>query len=241
MIPDCIAYNDSDPVVIERTSNSSEENTDCSFDDFNLRPAYVHRICDCLDRFKSREEALEFVKRFRLEFCDVIQFHEAVGDLMNSSICTEILWGILRVDQSAFSDYNVFQAIMSRVDCNFAYSVRWTCADCKDAYKTWVCNSKVLPYVSLKTPTSCVSLCHRVLQRCPYFLPGSDFQWSGQSAFECRDGQDGAGQDECFIPETTTAIPKKQTSPSAETKTATNSPVGSPTSSLVSGEADPGS
>lgn len=54
------------------------------------------------------------------------------------------------------------------------------------AYKEWICSNEVLSTMIEENKEPCRhTTCTKVLQRCPYFLPYTDNQWSGQSAFEC--------------------------------------------------------
>jgi hypothetical protein len=57
----------------------------------------------------------------------------------------------------------------------------------QEAYKEWLCSNVVLPEMIEGNKETCKhATCKRVLQRCPYFLPHTDYLWSGQSAFECE-------------------------------------------------------
>ena len=54
----------------------------------------------------------------------------------------------------------------------------------QEAYKQWLCATQ-LPIYEMRNDTSepqltkaCLDVCHKVLQRCPYYLP-SKFQHSG--------------------------------------------------------------
>lgn len=49
-----------------------------------------------------------------------------------------------------------------------------------------MCSNLVLDEMLEENKETCMhASCKKVLQRCPYFLPFTDYQWSGQSAFEC--------------------------------------------------------
>ncbi|OQS05769.1 hypothetical protein THRCLA_02140, partial [Thraustotheca clavata] len=89
-------------------------------------------------------------------------------------------------DEEALVYYNNAEKILERFGCSTKYSL-YTCDDCRDAYKYWVCAVKfqrcggsnlkataVCPSVDgdcnpFRTRT-CLSICEDVIRKCPYVL-----------------------------------------------------------------------
>lgn len=157
----------------------------------HLSSASVPALCDCLNR-ADESVARCILKDYHLGFCSKIPLHLTEMDFDNITDCHLRLEKIIQVDVEANRDFLQFQDIVKRRDCDPAgppenrFSVRWKCADCLEAYTNWICARKVLPEVS-KQQTPCAAICVRVLQRCPYYVPNVDYQYSGSPVFDCND------------------------------------------------------
>ncbi|ETV90467.1 hypothetical protein H310_14747 [Aphanomyces invadans] len=98
-------------------------------------------------------------------------------------------------DSEAKAHYDSVDQILLRFGCSTTYSM-YTCSDCRDAYKYWVCAAKfqkcggpgqnftaTCPHFDRRNPVNttfpnceqtrtrmCVSLCEDVIRKCPYVL-----------------------------------------------------------------------
>lgn len=125
---------------------------------------------------------------------DVLPPHERVAMGESAAHCRRVLRSLLDVDELAATLSCKFGEVLRRYDCAQNYSVRHDCRHCQDAYREWTCAS-LLPYFSSSAGVRvrpCRSVCQRVEQQCPYFLPGDrtpaqPTQYAGEPTFLCLD------------------------------------------------------
>lgn len=145
------------------------------------------RQCLYLDDSVGPEEVCEGpLIHVRLRFCD----DYALGRLLaEGALCDGPCLARLRgMDHEARRAVAAFRRLLDRYDCDTANSVSWTCKDCEEAYKQWVC-SMYLPAVVLEGQEvkPCRYICRLVEQRCPYFHPSVKEQYAGERVFKCID------------------------------------------------------
>ncbi|CAK4083578.1 unnamed protein product [Aphanomyces euteiches] len=114
-----------------------------------------------------------------LAFCSMVDYQAVVDDKDPTG---------KSADDEAKTHYDNVDQILLRFGCSTTYSL-YTCADCRDAYKYWVCAAKFQKcggatqdmYGLCPDPTTdtacdnyrvrmCVSLCEDVIRKCPFVL-----------------------------------------------------------------------
>ncbi|XP_039296299.1 uncharacterized protein LOC111058646 [Nilaparvata lugens] len=132
----------------------------------------------------------------RLPHCCGHRLHDAMEPAarLDQHSCLRHVDRLLAADATAARLTCHFAHLLTRYDCRQPYSVRTGCADCLEAYKQWVCATLVPHWGggNGQRLKPCKSLCHRVEQTCPFFLPGDraplwPTQYAGEPTFLCLD------------------------------------------------------
>lgn len=170
---------------------------------------WTEAACICVDCENRAEDT-----SYGMEFCSSFPLN---GILKNSTICQE--WQSISLlqkkDKEAERNYNNFEGILQRIDCGenwetYTYSTASTCRGCLEAYKNWICYTKISEAIDeiedhYKTHKrrQCLKFCETVLQKCPYLPPNppgdEDLVQVGYSAFNCYSAEElieGNGNDE---------------------------------------------
>lgn len=191
MIPRDYEDNDED-LDTEDSSFSSKFNKLFNRNHEYLNESLVTAICS-LDRGSSRFERmnrtyLSHCKRHKLER---IMSNQILMSVMHKSgkECTKILSQFITLDELIAEFNEIFSKTLSRYDCDLAYSVKWNCNHCREAYIDWLCTTNLPYYMNGERVKPCLSFCRRVEQRCPYFQPMLLEQYGGQPLFMCRGPQ----------------------------------------------------
>lgn len=163
----------------------------CSYSSDDRRPPFgtelLRRQCLPLDEGVEPWEACGDRGRHhvRLRFCSAYEPARLLTDCDRRG-----LDNLLQLDEKARRLATQFGRIIDRYDCENANSVSWTCRDCEEAYKQWVC-AMFLPPVQVEGEVACLKpcryVCRLVEQRCPYFHPSVKEQYAGERVFKCID------------------------------------------------------
>lgn len=163
---------------------------------------WTEAACVCEDCVNRTQDAL-----YRLEFCSSFPLNGVLKDafLWNRTFCQEQLNILRGADNAAYGNYKNFEGIIQLIDCGEnletrTYSAASTCFDCLEAYKNWICFTKISEAIaSIEYPDKtteikrkpCLPLCETVLQKCPYLPPvpndDDNLVQVGYSAFNCLD------------------------------------------------------
>ncbi|XP_054270473.1 NALCN channel auxiliary factor 1 [Macrosteles quadrilineatus] len=133
--------------------------------------------------------------RLRLRHCCEHSVHSSLGaDLWSdNATCERAVQALIDTDRLAASLECAFSEVLSRYDCGQSYSVNFHCSHCQEAYRQWVCASLVPHWLHGRHRVKpCRSVCQRVEQKCPFFLPGDrapsyPTQYAGEPTFLCLD------------------------------------------------------
>lgn len=179
------------------------ENRSCGMPLNTSKKCWTEAACIRVNCMNRAEDASH-----RLEFCSHLNVV-----LKNRTICQE--WPnislIQQKDNEAERNYNNFEGIIQRIDCGenwetHTYSAASTCRGCLEAYKNWICYTKISEAIAemeadyktdYKTDykrKQCLEFCETVLRRCPYLPPNppNDKDWVqiGYSAFNCNNAEE---------------------------------------------------
>ncbi|CAH1781327.1 unnamed protein product [Owenia fusiformis] len=165
-----------------------------------LHEEYFSDVICSLKPIKSGQTQSHRMKRIRsdflpLPFCTMYNFYSVIGEDCglegSKDECQRCLGGLLTKDAAAKRDYIAFIDMFTHYDCSKKnkYSVKWTCDDCKMAYKHWLCSRHIDSiHINNERYVPCdMDHCERVEEACPYLLPTSDGQYAGEPGFLCRD------------------------------------------------------
>lgn len=185
----------------------------------NTSKCWTHLACACEDCRASQGQGDEMsnsfknYKHYRLEFCSSFPLNRTVSAefFRNKTFCQKQATDLQEADRKACKSYNDFKGILERIDCGtnwtgHTYSATSTCLECLEAYKDWICFTRVSEAILVsgrddKPKGSCLSfLCQRVLQKCPYLpptVPSDDWDnvvQIGYSAFNCLEEKEWKNQ-----------------------------------------------
>ncbi|XP_061165736.1 NALCN channel auxiliary factor 2-like [Saccostrea echinata] len=129
-----------------------------------------------------------------LKFCNMYTLNHIIPQneserWMGKIECNQTLVDLMRSDNSAFEEFQLFASLLERVDCDTAYSVRWSCSVCREAYKFWLCSQNIPVYNRL-SPSSlppCDDFCSGVEKQCPFLKPLTESTYAGEPSFICKD------------------------------------------------------
>ena len=91
-----------------------------------------------------------------IAFCGILSHSHNVSSSLD----------VLGADTKALRFYNRLVKLLTSYDCSRPYG-RYTCDECLDAYKHWVCAQSLPPCPEQKL---CHQLCHDVARKCPYIV-----------------------------------------------------------------------
>lgn len=209
----------------------------------------INLACVCEDCGNETQEgtgvALSTQSSYRLEFCSSFPINVVLNGALhrNRTFCQQQLNNLQGVDNETYQNYKSFEGIIQRTDCGETteantYSATSTCVDCLEAYKHWICFTRLLAATKSKK-RSCVDLCQTVLQKCPHFLPvpndGENLVQVGYSAFNCPDSdwkQEYRDSDECLHVDP--MVKCKQNNYASTMQPTTNLPTGNSTTNSTS-------
>ncbi|XP_022242655.1 transmembrane protein FAM155B-like [Limulus polyphemus] len=101
--------------------------------------------------------------------------------------CLNTLTSIRDLDDLARQMMCEFESLLNRYDCGGEYTVQFSCPECKNVYREWVCAMLLPFFLDDSHLKPCRTFCHRVEQQCPYFHPYITEQYAGEPVFKCID------------------------------------------------------
>ncbi|XP_076344239.1 NALCN channel auxiliary factor 2-like [Tachypleus tridentatus] len=101
--------------------------------------------------------------------------------------CKNTLTSTRDLDDLARQKMCEFESLLDRYDCGGEYTVQFSCPECKNVYREWVCAMLLPFFLDDRHLKPCRTFCHRVEQQCPYFHPYIKEQYAGEPVFRCID------------------------------------------------------
>ncbi|XP_014254802.1 transmembrane protein FAM155A [Cimex lectularius] len=167
---------ETEPTAVRETTPRQDNSTEC----LGLCDSTAQRICG------SRMTGWEEVRSAHCGRRIVDSIPSLPADL---TTCLAALRHLIHLDAEAYHLSRNFLAILSRFDCPQHYSVKFNCQQCQKAYLDWICSAKISFWDKKRNIKPCRSFCHRVEQRCPFFLPldKGPAHYAGEPTFLCLD------------------------------------------------------
>lgn len=136
----------------------------------------------------------EQMRNLHLKFCDLYPLYSIVNSRTRECIvngtpkeCRQCLRELEQLDADVDSMFCGFDDLIDRYDCAQPFASKWTCADCAESYKNWLCAMHVPYYVGDEKVLPCVEFCVNVEEICPFFRPQILVTHAGDPSFICKD------------------------------------------------------
>ncbi|KAI2800341.1 hypothetical protein BLOT_012844 [Blomia tropicalis] len=151
-------------------------------------------IIDEMCRHENKSSRKALIRHLSLRSCRRFALERTLSQhlyslVVNTTECGNILRELLLLDEKVEELACEFESILQRYDCEAKWSVKWTCRDCRLAYRDWLC-STLIPYHTMpdhNISKPCQSVCEQVEQRCPHLNPYGKSQYAGEPVFLCID------------------------------------------------------
>lgn len=170
-----------------------------------IRHNFSEEICKKSTNRNPKQRTLELRRNKFLNFCNHYNLDKVMSESdklthIEGKNCVEFLRNIECQDSLAEMMYNQFVDLLSRMDCQKPYSVRWNCTDCLHSYKMWACSRHLSFYEGDTEIPPCLDVCLNVENRCPFFRPV--VVHAGEPSFLCKDStevtNDSISSEQCY-------------------------------------------